>query len=302
MFLKTPKSSTDQRLRSLLQKAARRGYSKIVDTVAQRLDRSGDKAWLKSRSVVITFEECWPLAECLKIGPDFSSKRFALLDATRSAKQKDAASLGALAYAYHDGDQSMLDCIPSDYSLRIISTALDRPPAFFEWVLSQAKTSKARGAAEVAQKYLSVATWQWDKACILAGALLATQDDLTLGLAPTPQEDFPYWAALDKHTPQGKEALSRVAKELGVHYRQLIWASFYLESAKVNELIPSPWWRSEMTWRFRKAHLSLHEADELWSRARPLMQKTLQEDADALKELVELSNEQSLFPSASPEH
>ena len=32
----------------------------------------------------------------------------------------------------------------------------------------------------------------------------------------------PYWVALDKHTPQGKEALRRLGAALGVSYRQLM--------------------------------------------------------------------------------
>ena len=72
MFLKTPKASTDQRVRSLLQKAARRGYADVVELALTRLDRSGDKTWLRSRTVVITFEECWPLAAALSVTRELS--------------------------------------------------------------------------------------------------------------------------------------------------------------------------------------------------------------------------------------
>jgi hypothetical protein len=263
MFLKPPKASTDQRVRSLLQKAARRGYTQVVELALQRLDASGDKTWLRSRAIVITFEECWPLAASLSIDRELSSKRNALLSVAKAAKQKDAAGLGALAHAYQEGDQSMQDCVPDRYVLRIVS--------------------------EAGQRYLPAATWPWDKACILAGALLATMEEIQkMESADAPPEEFPYWVALDKHTPEGKVALTEAAREVGSSYRRLIWASFYCESARVNRLLPSPWWDAERTWRLRRAGLSWDAAQELWSRARPLVRGRLEDKAASLKHFVEM--------------
>ena len=287
MFLKRPKASTDQRVRSLLQKAARRGYAQVVERAMVRLDASGDKTWLRSRAIVITFEECWPLAASLSIGSELSSKRTALLSVAKAVKQKDAAGLGALAYAYQQGDQSMADCIPDRRALRIVSEALGRPGAFFEWVLRQSRPQQTTDVIRAAQRYLPAATWQWDKACILAGALLATIGDMpTMEPADAPSEAFPYWVALDKHTPEGKIALAEVAKQVNSSYRQLIWASFYCESARANRLLSSPWWDAERTWRLRRAGLSWDTADELWSRARPLIRQRLESEAVALQKFV----------------
>lgn len=288
MFLKTPKASTDQRVRSLLQKAARRGYAEVVELALTRLDRSGDKTWLRSRTVVITFEECWPLAAALSVDRELSSKREALQRVTKASKQKDAAGLGALAHAYQEGDQSMLDCVPDRYTLKIVSEALLRPSAFFGWVLSQSRTQESTNVILAAQQYLPAATWQWDKACILAGALLSTLCEMPMvesGVMPS--AEFPYWVAIDKHTPEGKVVLHEVAKEIHSSYRRLIWASFYCESAYVNQLLPSPWWNAEKTWRLRRAGLSLDAAEDLWSRARPLVRQRLEGPAASLKEFVE---------------
>lgn len=287
MFLKPPKASTDQRVRSLLQKAVRRGYTQVVERALVRLYASRDKTWLRSRTIVITFEECWPSGS-LSIDRELSSKRTALLKVAKAAKQKDAAGLGALAHAYKEGDQSMVDCIPDERSLRIVSEALGRPEAFFEWVLRQSKSQRSTDVIRSAQRYLPAATWQWDKACILAGALLASIGDVpAIEAADTPLEEFPYWVALDKHTPEGKVALREVAKQVNTSYRQLIWASFYFESARVNRLLSSPWWDAERTWRLRRAGLSWDTAEELWSRARPLMQQRLEAEAAALKKFVD---------------
>jgi hypothetical protein len=228
------------------------------------------------------------LAASLSIDPELSSKRTALLSVTEAAKQKDAAGLGALAHAYREGDQSMADCVPDRRVLRIVSEALGRPEAFFEWVLGQSRSQQTTNVIRSAHRYLPAATWQWDKACILAGALLATIGDMpTIELGDVPSEEFPYWVAVDKHTPEGKVALAEIAKQVNSSYRQLIWASFYYESARVNRLLQSPWWEAERFWRLRRAGLPLGAAEELWSRARPLVRQRLETDAAALKKFVD---------------
>jgi hypothetical protein len=226
-----------------------------------------------------------------------ATRRSALFDVTPATKQKDAAGLGALAYAYREGDQSTLDCVPDQRLLKIVSEALVRPQAFFEWVCSVSKSQGATDIIHSARRYLTAATWEWDKACILAGALLATLAELpTIEHGGMPLEEFPYWVALDKHTPEGKAVLSDVAKEIKSSYRRLIWANFYCESARVNRLLFSPWWDAERTWRLRRAGLSWDEAEELWSRAAPLIRQRLEEKAAALRKLVDVVAPQSARP------
>lgn len=298
MFLKTPRASTDQRVRSLLQKAARRGDVEVVRLALERLDKNGDKTWLRSRAIVITFEECWPLAASLSINRELSSRRNALLSVARAAKQKDAAGLGALAYAYLEGDQSVLDYVPDRFVLRLVSEALKRPAGFFGWALGQSRMERTTDIIRSAQRYLPAATWQWDKACILAGALLATTSDIpSIEPAEASTDEFPYWVALDKHTPEGKVVLAEVAKQLGSSYRRIIWASFYYESAWTNRLLPSPWWEAERMWRLGRAGLSLDAAEELWSRARPLVRQRLAGASVSLKEFVETDESPRLLPT-----
>jgi len=288
MFLKNPKASTDPRVRSLLQKAVRRGYMQVVELAVSRLEASQDSSWLRSRAIVITFEECWYLAGSLAIDRSPPSKRKALLSATNVAKQKDAAALGALAHAHREGDDSMLNSVPDQRALRIVSAALERPKAFFDWLRAQERRPDAREVILSAERYLAAATWPWDKACILAGALLATMDAMPrMEPVAGPLDEFPYWIALDKHTMQGKSALAIVAKRTNSLYRQLIWASFYCESARVNRLLPSLWWDAERSWRLRRAGLSLDAAEELWLKAKPLMNESLRVEAASLKDLIE---------------
>jgi hypothetical protein len=257
----------------------------------------GARDQLASRTVVITFEECWPLAAALSVNRELSSKREALQRVTKASKQRDAAGLGALAHAYQEVDQSMLDCVPDRYTLKIVSEALLRPNAFFGWVLSQSRTEESTNVILAAQRYLPAATWQWDKACILAGALLSTLGEVPMvESGDMPSTEFPYWVAIDKHTPEGKVVLHEVAKEMHSSYRRLIWANFYCESAHVNQLLPSPWWSAEKTWRLRRADLSLDAAEDLWSRARPFGRQRLEGPAAALKELLEANESRDGAP------
>lgn len=304
MYLKKPKASTDPCLRSLLQKAVRRGADHVVKATARSIIALGDRAWLRSRAVVITFEESWPLAQSLVLTRDQQTREAALLRVSRATKQKDAAGLGALAFALHEGDQSMLDIVPSRRMLRIVSGGLDRPDAYFDWVLSQCPSAESRRVVVTARDYLAAATWGWDKATILAAALLAASGGVpALPPAKPAGSDFPYWVALDKHTPEGKEALRRVGIKHGIAYRQLIWASFYCESAVVNALEPSAWFEVERSWRLRKAGLNMQSAMELWTRVRPTLSVELSAKAESLRAQVERPavSQWGLFtPNSSP--
>jgi hypothetical protein len=295
MFLKRLKTTTDPRVRSLLQKASRRGHTHVVETAVRHLNKVGDRSWLRSRAVVITFEECWPLAELLSIDREPSSKMQALLNVAGCAKQKDAAGIGALAYAYKEGDHSMADYVPDEWTLRIVAEALKRPAEFFDWAARECLSERGLRIIKSARQYLAAATWEWDKACILAGALLAAIYEVPIAEpAKTQEDEFPYWVALDKHTPQGKAALHHVALQLKVSYRQLIWVSFYCESATVNALRPSPWFEAEKYWRLRKSGLSISLANDLWLYARDYVRERLFTETTLLKGILAHQSDSSL--------
>lgn len=293
MFLKQRKATTDPRLRSLLQKAARRGNATTVEKVARRLYETGDRTWLRSRAAVITFEECWPLAGLLFLERGAESKVDALMRVARAVKQKDAAGLGAMAYAFHEGDTSTLIGLHDTKPVRFVSEALSRPAAFFDWSASRCVSDAQFQVVRAAKAYLAAATWGWDKTCILAGAYLASAGPVpTVDLASQSDESFPYWVAFDKHTPQGKEALHTAALELGISYRQIIWAGFYLESAQTNALAESSWWEIEKAWRLKKAGLTISSASEVWERVRPILKRLILSEEINLREFVEMNRQE----------
>lgn len=233
------------------------------------------------------------MAERLALNRDVTSKIDILLLVTHALKQKDAAGLGALAYAYHEGDKSMISWLADERPLQHIAEALDNPDSFFARIQSKCATDKQLAIVLAARRYLAAATWGWDKACILAGAFLASSSELPSTTATRPEPhgrgEFPFWVALDKHTPQGKEALRVVSSSLGLPYRQVIWSSFYLESAFTDALTESPWWKAEMEWRLGKTGLTVESAKELWKRAQQPLRKELAAKAEQLRELIQAS-------------
>jgi len=212
---------------------------------------------------------------------------------------EDAAGLGALAYAFHEGDMSVIEGMDDPNAVRFVSEALSRPGAFFDWAESRCVSGEQHQVVRAAKAYLAAATWGWDKTCILAGAYLASSGAVPkMGIADTQcDEAFPYWVALDKHTPQGKMALHAASAELGIPYRKIIWAGFYFESAKTNALAKSPWWEAERKWRLNKAGLSLDTASEVWAQARPILRRLISREEADLQEVVEVGKgkQQEIF-------
>jgi hypothetical protein len=237
---------------------------------------------------VITFEECWPFAQRLALSRDPETKFSALREVASVVKHKDAAGLGALGFAYHEGDHSMVDVVPDSWALRMVSEALKRPQSFFEWAASHSGSEASAKIVDSAKRYLAAATWGWDKACIIAGAFLAATNSVPeIEMAPVHDTEFPFWVALDKHTPQGKVELRRLGAEFNLPYRHLIWSNFYFESAVVNSMMESPWWNAEMNWRLQRAGLTLETGAALWDRVRMILRDRLSVEADNLRAIVE---------------
>jgi len=57
--------------------------------------------------------------------------------------------------------------------------------------------------------------------------------------------------------------------------------------ARVNRLLPSPWWEAERAWRLGRAGLSWDTAQDLGSRAQPIIRQRLEGESLALKKFVD---------------
>jgi len=280
-------------LRSLFQKAIRRGWADVAERVALKLGSRGDSTWLNSRIGVIIFEESWQRAGLLLRN---APTTVALREIAYSSKNKDAAGLGAMAHALLEGNLSPLDHAPDPLALKIVAAALKRPEEFFNWAEGQCSNEEQLSIVLAAKQYFSRASWPWDKAFMAAGAYLSLKSDIPLATYAEPSREaaFPYWVAVDKHTPQGKIALRKVASVMGIPDIKLQWISFYLESAKTENLSFSPWWECETRWRLSEVDLTQAAAADLWDTASPLVQAAVIESTDLLRLLIDEGDGYSL--------
>ena len=271
--------------RSLLQKAVRRGHVDLVYTTSSLLESlsSKEKNWYRTRTAIITFEECWPLGSELIFNRKFHSKVAALIKVTKSLKARDASGLGYMAFALHEGDLSIFDGTPDDKHLRIIANAIERPDDFWHWIAAQKLPEERSALVENAARFRDEGSPR-DKAVLQAAAYLAVtaQQPACKELGPS-DKAFPYWVAFDRHTQEGKLVLRDVARDLHIPLPQLEWTCFYFEGAQTNGEIYSKWWDRHCRWRFKKVGLPAEEAHLLWDPAKVQVIESLTRDSRRLQ-------------------
>jgi len=278
------KFDIDARYRSLLQKAVRRGSVDLVFTISAWLESSGqkEKNWFTSRTAIITFEECWPLAKELVFNKRFHSKVAALINVTRSVKARDAAGLGYLAFALSGGDRSVLSGTEDDKPIKILAKAIERPDNFWKWIDSQKKTEPQKSLVDNAITFRNTGSAR-DRSVLQAAAYLAVVDNLPKTKPMDPADQiFPFWITFDKHTREGKRVLRDIARDLHIPLSQLEWTSFYFEGAQTNGDISSKWWEKQCRWYFRKIGLPVEEAHLLWEPAKSQVVEALAEESQNL--------------------
>ncbi len=280
----TQDHEADDRFRSLLQKAVRRGHTHLVFTVSSLLESVGpkEKNWLRKRAVIITLEECWPLGAGLLFNKRFHSKVAALFRAARSRKHKDAAALAALARAFSRGDRTVLLGGEEDRAVRLLAQAARRPEDFWKWIRSQSLGDKPRSLLDPVFRFRHIGKPS-ERIFAQAAAYLAATDGLpeTEESQPSPQ-DFPYWIALDHHTRQGRFALKTIARDLHIDLAQLEWVFFHFASGVFHDPAPSFWWDRYVRWRFAQVGIPQEEAHLLWEPAEQQLKEVLAEDAHRL--------------------
>jgi hypothetical protein len=212
-------TDTDARYRSLLQKAVRRGDADLVYTASALLASlsPGKKNWYRTRTAIITFEECWPLGGELIFNRKFHSKVAALIRVTRAKKSRCASGLGYLAHALAEGDASVLNRSAADRHIKIIANAIKRPDDFWHWIADQKKADGQTAALISTARRFKREGLPRDRAVIQSAAYLAVNGQMPprQEMQP-PDQAFPYWVAFDKHTAEGKLVMRDVARDLGV--------------------------------------------------------------------------------------
>ncbi len=287
--------NTQQDCRSLLQKAVRRGESDLVVKVVDHLYKIGDINWLKQRVGVIIAEECWPLMGEWELPQKRDMQQTAsheiLSQAAGYRKFKDAAGLGSLAYALSEGDNSVLNGSDEDTYIKHICAAIKNKDNYWKWIFSQCSCDMTKRFVERTSIAYRKGGWPWDRAFIQAAAYLVVMEGLPkLQLAIKKESKFPFWVALDRHTPQGKAVISKLAKETRFPWRQLNWVSFYCESGIVYNQVPSRWWDKEVEWRLNKVGLSLDRAISMWTEVRPRFIELLHDESERLRQHFDISS------------
>ncbi|MFO7707406.1 MAG: hypothetical protein R6V84_04470 [Desulfobacterales bacterium] len=278
------KLQVDDRYRSLLHKAARRGYSEWILTTSALIDGLGARtaAWFETRSAVIVLAECWPLGSELLFTKGVHSKVAALVRLASHQKNRDATGLGFLAYALGKDDTSALAETPGDKPLRWLARAIRNPSGFWDWVSEHTARKDRKDLIDNAFRFRDGGR-PHDRAVAMAAAYLAlTQSPPAIEPAPAPEEAFPFWVVFDRHTAEGKRALRDTARDLHIPLPQLEWAHFYFEGSAANAEAPSPWWQAYCRWHFRKIGMLPEEIYLLWEPAREQLIDALAEDSRRL--------------------
>ena len=288
MSFKHANQDTHQACRSLLQKAVRRGAVNLVRNTIEHLVDVGDKAWLRQRCVVIMAEECWPILIRFEYAADISKITDQLIAVTRSVKNKNAAGLGSLSYAFSEGDRTALKSLVDDRPVRIVASGLGRPEEYWRWLVNSCATEEQVILIQKLQDLYKKCGWPWDKAFVFAAGYLFINDPKAVveNTSMRDDEPFPFWVALDRHTPEGKKAIAEVAAQMSIPAVRLGWVSFYCESAVTDQSCEADWFIRERDWRLAKEGLDYPAALHLWRRAAPLFEDYLQNEVLILREHV----------------
>ena len=283
--MKASRTKIERRYRSLLQKAVRRGNVDLVFTTSSLLESRGPKAKnrYRTQTAIITFEECWPLGVELIFNKKFHSKVAALIRVARAAKARDATGLGYLAYAFSEGDDTVLTGTADDKAIKIVASAIRRPDDFWQWISWQKTSDTGKILIDNAARFKK-AGLPHDKAVIQAAAYLTATGPLPPVTESQPLEPkFPYWVVFDNHTSEGQRVLRDIARDLHISLPQLEWTYFYFEGARTNRENHSTWWDRHSQWHFKKIGLAPNEAHLLWDPAKVQVKEALAQESRQLK-------------------
>ncbi len=275
----------DDRYRSLLQKAVRRGHTEWVYAASALIENQAihTEAWFEKRAAFIVFGDCWPLGAGLAFTRKFHSKVAALIRAAVATKYRDATGLGFLAYALARGDTTVLAQDPDDRMVRLIAKAVRQPADYWEWISSRPVDPPQAALIANARRYRDGGR-PHDSAVVKAAAYLALSEEFPCPAPALSRESgFPYWVVFDRHTSEGKRVLRDVARDLHMPLPHLEWSCYYFEGASANADHPSPWWQRYCRWNFSRIGLNPEEARLLWEPAREQIIAALAEESHRLQ-------------------
>lgn len=283
-----------QVIRSLLQKAVRRGNTELVEILFDYLVHNGELSWLRKRFVVIVFEECWPLG--FEITDKSSPRKIKemLLRVTQSEKYKGASALAAIAGRYAEGyGQKLYGTKEENELIKSVGNFIKDSEAYWTKLKEAAKEKGLEHLVLTAKELSKSALFPVDKAMFYSAALLALITGIpkvAMNNKTTPKEDFPYWMAIDKHTALGRLEIEEFAKSHEDYKTNkdlsfyISTYQFYFEGAEVDNLADERLWKLNVISDLIRINKEPEKALKEWLKYKPVLIKHLEKYANEIKD------------------
>lgn len=284
------KRGIDYTGKSLIQKAIRRGDLAMTEKAFYYLVETGQFDWLRRRLPVIIFEECWSYA----LNATFENRESVILthclNIAKAVKNKNAAGLGEMVYACFQGIDSITSSSSDEDLIRELAVSLKKPEVFWSEISKKDLNFKQRAVIIQAESAFKKANYDWDKATVIAGAYLAYTSDVpeVKYSSKEPPASFPFWVAVDKHTPEGKNVLQASAEQIHLEVYKAKQLSFYFEGAQCIEIQESPWWEENVALQIKRLGFnSITDAEAIWNQLKPIVMQKLKGEAEILQKKIQ---------------
>lgn len=286
----TEKSNIDYIMRSLLQKAVRRGDNDLTEKIVIYLLNNNDLEWVRRRLASITFEEAWSYGMQVNYerNPQILINHY--LHLSSMVKNKEANGLGSLAYDFFSGNKAFLNFLDKDdfRHIKIVSEGIKRPNDFWDWAIKTVNNNHRKSTfINNAFDSFKKVSWLCDKAFIIAAAYLAINNDIPEIIPSKIMLVTPYWVGIDKHTQPGKQIIKKVAYEMNIDVEKALCLSFYFEGALCNQIQSNFWWNKEVSLKIQNLGLSLEQAQEIWNKLKIRVSHLLTEESLKVEQALE---------------
>lgn len=292
------KVSENALMRSLLQKAVRRNDSELIKKIVSYLIHNNDQGWLRKRLAVMTFEDSWAYGINVNFEnkPEFLLNQY--LNLARTVKNKEACALGLIAFIASEGNNSVLKNLSKIEikHIKYLVHAIKRPNDFWNWIIKET-TNDFNKSKFINKSFEAVkkASWQWDKAFVIAGAYLSYIENAPNLKTSDKSIEAPLWVGIDKHTYIGKKVIKSACNNHRINEEIGLWVSFQCEGAICNEVEEGSWFRNLLDWELYKYNLTLDEANNIWNKIKPDIINALTEETNKMNK--QLNNIQKNFIS-----
>lgn len=274
--------------RSLLQKSIRRGHPELAVRVAMHLVDCGEERWLRQRLGVLIAEECWPMLAHYQPNQDLELLLEQIANLAATVKEKEASALGVFAQAATRGQAG--PAAPASL------LAFGHPADLFSDWLHQASDVHRQQLVSGARRAHTAAAFPADRLTALAAGWLGAHATIP-ELGTSKSMPLPSWAALDRHTAEGKRALFAAARRIHVDPDRVLAASFFCEGGLCATELPGSW-NDACRLELGLVALDLESAAALWQRVLPVY---LEEIAPALKAFEHHLAQLPELPTLSPQ-